>query len=626
MHLASLRSRLLLPCTLALAACASNPYIERTRPGPELKPGNLDYAIAYADASYDAYESKLGEEFRRQQALSTGLLGIGAAVLGAGIGSAHRDVLVGLSLTGGVAYQLGSWNSNQGRLGIYLEGMKALSCAKMAVAPLRLSKDSVKAMEKAREHSIQAIDGVASAAGLTAQALASSSNADLSQAARAELAELKPQLDQANALLGLAAGMAQRVDGAGAMLETKVDQIRALIDGALNNTLAQLSALPQLIGSISSYANVFAPGLKLDAMFASRISAINAAPAPGTALAQSAQGTTGALAPPADLGAALGQLRAARIRLASSTAQLAGATDRPVAQAVQDLKGCGVDDAKLGHALALDRSMLSFVAGEAGTAVVSISGGTKPYSVSLLDAPAKGLTVMAPAGGAVVTVVADASTVAGKSYLIRVEDSTHASVLLTVQIQAAAGGDAGAQSASASCAGIEKLSRPEACLLQSVLGVTVDGAAGTNTCAAMKKNFPSAGGWSAVQPAVAKQKGLSAWPTDANTIYQHLSQGEVDACKKSSSGAQPVNATQSQGLGPVPADPAAARNEVEKRMSHDDIAHVGAALGLTAPARTFTPGLRDALMAYQRQAQRPASGSFDKDSLAELLKKAAGAK
>ena len=52
---------------LLLSACALNPYIPNTRPYPAPSGAStphqrLEYALAYADRTYDAYSAKLVEE------------------------------------------------------------------------------------------------------------------------------------------------------------------------------------------------------------------------------------------------------------------------------------------------------------------------------------------------------------------------------------------------------------------------------------------------------------------------------------------------------------------------------------------------------------------------------------
>lgn len=329
---------------LILGGCASSPYIANTRPVPPQPTGaagtesskvqapagagTLPYALAYADATYDAYQAKLEEEYRRQQQLSNGLLTLGALTLGAAIGNAHRDVLITAAVGGGLAYQLGSWNSNDGRLGIYIEGMKAMACAKAAVAPLRMSEATRKRIDQSERDLTTALRDAAvpladTTRWLNVAGASQVPNSETAQTARTEITDAGARFNQANDLLKLPNGIGQKVDGAGAMLEPKIDTIRGLIDEALKGTLAKLSSLPKQISSISEYANIFAPGLTLNTAFSDRIAGINDTlkpPKPTTENKKGGPATESAAAPPPleprdQLAEALGRLRGARVML-----------------------------------------------------------------------------------------------------------------------------------------------------------------------------------------------------------------------------------------------------------------------------------------------------------------------
>jgi hypothetical protein len=620
---------------LSLGGCANNPYITNTRPVPspeaaaaatQAARGSLPYALAYADATYDAYDAKLGEELTRQQQLSGGLLTLGTLALGAAVGHAHRDVLIGLGLGGGLAYQLGSWNSNQGRLGIYVEGMKAISCAKAAVAPLQLGPDARRRIGAAETAVGEALRPTASALSdttrwLAAAASATAANAALLQSARAEIADTNAALVQAGALLGRSAALAQKADGAGALLESKVDEIRRLIAAALNGTLAQLSSLPQQISSIAGYANLFAPGLQLGAAFSSRIDEINGqinkAKPGGTAEARSNRqplSAEAAASPEDNLAVALGRLRGARALLEPQLAALSGAIDRSVSQVQADLSGCSVDSAQLSTGLTLDRSTVVLVAGQAGLARVGISGGTTPYVAAALDTPTKGINVLVPPGSAQVEVVADTGTVAGASYQVKVEDSAKHSVLLTVKVEGKAEPAAEPPAPATTCRGFEGRSRALICLVQRAVGAKQDGGMGPDTCKSFLASDIGKSSSGLFNDDTLKQVLATAQlssPASDEAIRAKFSSQELQGCGLSASNSESRKT-------PNPAGRKDARNDVERRLSDDEIKVLSKKLQMPAPATALGDEFRRALASWQKANGLPDTQGELND---ELLKK-----
>lgn len=605
---------------MALAGCAGSPYIGDTRPpSPRAAPlpasaparGTLEYSLDYADATYDAYRAKLEEEYSQRQKLSNGLLTLGTLAVGATIGNAHRDVLITSAMVSGLAYQLGTWNSNADRLGIYLEGMKAMACAKSAVAPLRLSDAARAVIKDAEKETLKALGPATDALADTTQWLniagaSQTPNSETAQAARTEITEAGAQFTQVAELLKLSAGLVQKADGAGAMLEPRIDEVRRQIDLAMKGTLASLNALPQQIASITQYANLFAQGVKLDTVFQDRVAKISAQLSPRST-AQNANladknGARAAAAPlplePRDqLAAALGKLRAKRALLNAQAARLSGATERATTQVQTDLAGCNVDGVKLTQAMRLDRAQVVVTAGKAQTSLVGISGGTQPYVATPQDSPTTGFSVLVPAGSSHVMVVADAGTVAGASYSVKVEDATRAaSALLTLRVEAAAADEATAADVR-TCTGTGWLNKPLVCLVQNQLGVTVTGELKSDTCSSFIAQFPKARGVldDATRPEVMTKAGLAANAGEADWLAK-LSKSELAKCKP---GAEPAQTVEGRKGGLV--IPAGARNDAERKLSPDDIRLISQRLGMSPPVSELTDELRRAIGNYQKQ-------------------------
>ncbi len=510
----------LIAMSLAISGCAINPYIANTRPPrTELSRSSPDVtastvrALAYADATFDAYDAKLWEEFNRQQVLSGTLLTIGAATLGLAAGHAHRDAFVTAAVGGGLIYQLGTWNSSKDRLGIYVEGMKALACSKTAVSPLLLGSDAITTIKNQEERTRDTAIRMSRASGHVVQWLAivggsgsGSGASQLEKAAQDELVQQGATLKEASDALARASGLRHRVEGAGAQLDAQVDQIRRAVSMAHSGTLADLSQLRTAVQSLSDYANIFGEGLDLRGAVATEVAAANKSISKDDVTQQNWLDDTAkavdsgkTVNPAVALAAALGRLRAERQALSTDVSILNGtlAETTSLAQLKTDLNGCGVDLAKAKSTLRLTRKSVSFEVGTAGTALVSISGGTLPYSVALVDLPAKGINVSAPAGGAIVVVTASTDTEVGKSYLVSVTDAAGLTASITVKVTAKAADTKNGETksttkattsttAKASCEGQQSRTPEEICLLQEAVKVPVTGKFDAKTCTAFK--------------------------------------------------------------------------------------------------------------------------------------------
>jgi hypothetical protein len=508
---------------MAVSGCAINPYIANPRPprpdvgSPTETTASLARALAYADNTFDAYDAKLAEEFTRQQLVSGSLLTLGAVTLGLAAGHAHRDAYLTTALTGGLVYQLGTWNSNKDRLGIYVEGMKAIACAKSAVAPLVVGATTLESVQAREKEVLSQVRKVSSAAGRVVRWLSivgsthpEGATSQLEKAAQDELAQQASALKRANDALSRASGLRVRVDGAGNQLNAHIDQIRRAISLALNGTLSDLAQLRGVIQSLSDYASIFAEGLDLRGAAKNEVAAANKSIAPQEVTQQSgADPTAGEVRqkvlvdPVGALADSLGRLRAERQVLAAEVSILNGAVEpKSLAKLKTELSSCGVDPSKLNSALNVDRAAVSFESGTAGTSLVTISGGTLPYSASLIDLPAKGISVSAPAGGSIVVITAGTDTEPGKSYVVNVGDSAGLIAAITISVNGkqsggtggASGGESGAANAAAKnksaqaavCEGQQARSPEEICLLQAAVKVPVTGKFDAKTCKAFR--------------------------------------------------------------------------------------------------------------------------------------------
>lgn len=453
-----LNSSVVLGLVFGLSACATIPFTEDTRPKSDtLTPGTIEYAIKYADKTRQAYHEKLRQESRHEQLLSSGMLTLGAAAIGAAAYGADMDVLFGLGLGGGLAYQLGTWNTSRDRLGIYVEGMKAMSCAKTAITPLRSAEKDANDISEKTNKLENEIEQTANAAArvtalLTYATYLVKDMPRLLTDAEAELAEVAGVFNNANGLLNRAASTRRKVKNAGLMLETKIDEMRTLIAEALNGTRADLSNLRGVIGSIGDYVNIFTPGVNVGSTLqntagvavANQLETLQVPPNTHQLLGLSPDvQSLDASSAQARLITELSELRGKRVMLLDTMNAVKNDLFEPFSlDAVKSgLDRCGIDTSKFGPAIALNRTVVTFQPGKIGTALVLITGGTRPYTASLMDLPAKGVDLGQLAGSNTLVIMASEETEAGATHQIMVSDSANNSAILTVKIASVGAND-----------------------------------------------------------------------------------------------------------------------------------------------------------------------------------------
>ncbi|RZI99529.1 MAG: hypothetical protein EOP39_24685, partial [Rubrivivax sp.] len=579
--------------------------LQRAPAGP---PGTLSYSLQYADATYDGYRAKLREELERSSQLGQGLLTLGTLAMGAAIGHAHRDVLITAALGGGLAYQLGTWNQNSDRLDIYLEGMKAMACAKAAVAPLRMSPAARKEIVDAEKEVALATVPVANALAATVRwlnvAMASQTpNSETAQAARAEIAETAALFTRLNELHQRAASLRQNADGAGAMLEARIDEMRRQIDAAIKARQASLASLPQQISAIASYANTIVPGLKLETAFQGSIATLNESlAARQKSTAQNAKdekpdkardAAPAPLEPRDQLATALGNLQASRALLAIPAAKLAGASDRATNRVKDDLAGCNVYATKLAASMRLTRTQIEFTAGQSRQSRVQIVGGTQPFTAVAMDMPMPGLLPVVQAGASEVLVIADTTTVAGSTYQINVQDAAQNSALLTLRVLPAAAA-APTTPAARECTGDGWSNRTLVCVVQHATGAKRTGTKDAGTCEAFIKAFPDSRGVldDAGRAAVLAAEKFEAKAQDAD-MRKVLSSAEVKACGLSSDTSERLRT-------PAAVTPGA-RTAFEKRLGPDEIRIISKGLEMNPPVSELGDEFRRGLGSYQKR-------------------------
>lgn len=459
--------------TVSLAGCAINPYIDDPRPSASEGRPQLDAALVYADNLHRSYYKKHSEEFLRERNLAGGLLTLATAGLLAAYGGAHSDVLVGLAAGGALAYQLGTWNTNRARVDIYMEGMKAVSCARTAIAPLNLPPEYLVDVVNVRTLLEGAVQRGAAAAGELEQIPLSGeaqqkANKTLAEFARAEL--------QAREAAGRAASLQRKVNGAGSYLSGQLDTIHNAVTEAINGTRADLRNLPVAITAIAAHANSLEAG-----MIGGLRSKTTTSGQASNAESLTARGAR-ASAPYARLTSELSLVQ-------MYTRQL---EEMLPARTAEELKGelvnCNVDASRIAK-LRATPSSVEIAQGDAGVRV-QVLGGTTPYAVEPSGALANGLTIGPDTSGFSIAAAANATVATQR---VRVRDAANNEVVVDVQVKSAVptkestGQDkttqGGASTTAPACFKPATMPRELTCFIQHSVGAKVDGDFGSETCA-----------------------------------------------------------------------------------------------------------------------------------------------
>lgn len=513
-NLCNTRKRVLvIAVAVSLGGCASSPFVDlprvktaaakeaQAKEGPII---TLNAALLQADDTYEAFRKKLVEDAGQRDNLNRGLIGLVAAAIGFSVFDAHSDALKATALVGGTAYTLGNWNYRD-RNSIYLEGMKGITCAKAAITPLTSAVDQKSNLEtrskdletqiKTVSTAVEAVTTNIAAVGI----LRGNKQIPLLDKAQADLDEIDAVLAQANDLLSQTANIQAKADTAGTLLSGKVQEIGNQVYGTIDGTLAKQMDIPKLINDLVNAASLFAPGVSFSVGTPGKINTVQAAA--GETLIDTAQsGAAPGMAAPAGemitlasaqhrLATSLGKLHASRIGLLGSISRLKGLLETFELTNVQNsLKGCGVDVAKATNNMALDHNLVELVVGEPATELVTITGGTSPYSAGLVRTPVPGLSVGLVPASNVVRIEATKDTTAG-TYVANVGDATQRIVAVTIRVSAKEAVQAAQAEVKPECdveGWNKQLDKEEICLFQKQLGVTVTQQFDAATCKALK--------------------------------------------------------------------------------------------------------------------------------------------
>ena len=498
-----------------VSGCASNPYIQNMRPVADKKiiysqkQGSLGYSLKFAENQSDAYLQKFIDDFDQEQYIANSLIGIATTILGLAAFGANTDTITAAGLVGGGAYTLGTWNRSKNRLDIYKEGMKAIMCARKAIAPLNFSDEQINDIRSNLDTLEINVNTTANAVGAVTEGLVlakmvlAGNQTEYITTAEKELSEMNTILQSANQLQGSANLMLDKVDKADGILVDKITEINNDINHAIKDTVADLNNLPKHITNISSFANVLAPGLNLNNQLENALGSDGISKTVSGGTESLLAGEEGSEAKikfeiQKQLAEALNSLRASRIKLQSSMSQIQPIIDSVSFKNVQaDLEGenCRVDPEKVKGLtnLSLTPNEITVIAGKADDFEIDITGGTPGYYAKFVQSSSniKGINFRLPERSESLIVIANNETEAGSVYKLKVYDSakTKHTVILTIHVKPQSTENKTTDTEDVckykhlNLNDFEKsLKKDEICLIQHVIGAKVDGVIGENTC------------------------------------------------------------------------------------------------------------------------------------------------
>lgn len=601
--------------TALLAGCAANPYSKVALPA-EGQALTAEEALRYSNNAMEDFRAKRSAEFDRQQGLSGSLFLLGAGALGLAGYGAHKDSIGAAALVGATAYQMGNWNTNAARNVLYGEGINALACAQAVMVPVLVDNTMRQQVENGIHDVRKAWTAAALASGeIYNFSMSNSLTPDVRAALQTERAAADKQFNRADRSLARAEQYLALNKRAPADLKVHVDFVRESVDQAVNVTVADIQKLPEAIARLADYSTFFAS-------LPTPTTSESSAPAPGSKGTTPLVTTEAGVAPRASMIAKLiadtNTLRAAVTALDNSYGKTSSSAVRA------NMAKCQIDAS--GTALQLVPDTLDLVAGVASDSTIDITGSTGFYRVSPVTTTENSPTVVQPQGNAFV-VKSSAKTPAG-TYVMRIEDQTRRSAILTVRIAAkpveAVTPGQGAMNKEATCVHIGR-SQTEVCLLQQVLGVEMDGAFGKNTCTAFRSNALTAARNGLFDgPALAAIKERSGLAKDAGEVDI---KGKLQKICPASTAATPV------GVPPVPSQGAVApqaagkscpipgtQNDFECAMTTEQVKELRSKMKLQPTPAEFDQPLRERLAVFQKEKNlMPRNGVYTPETRALLF-------
>jgi hypothetical protein len=395
---------------LLLVGCA-NPILDVRAPGysnqtsaaPSAEPATMAQAMQKLNHVRAQYYEAIRKQTGDTQEATTGLVWLGTAIAGLAAGRVHSDAILYPALIGGTTYGLSRVQLDARRIKIWTEGLKALDCAKEATLPVMLPDDFLAELQM---HAVILSQARHELQAATAQ-LRSTEVENSNQASEVANAAAAADNVLTASAKSLKSTFAVRRAAAGNELSATVDRIHTKVTEAMGDIAVDITAAKLLIAGLGGFAADFAPGSAIQQQVGDLF-------LPHEKGSKDKSQSSASDAAKRRFEAAIGAHGSA---LHAVNALLETVDIAPVSTA---LKQCNV--AGISTTIVLSPASLQFTEATAASKLVSIGGGTPPYTVTIIDGT-DALSKNFNGGLSDEFSVATTSKIAPGSFSIRVTDS-----------------------------------------------------------------------------------------------------------------------------------------------------------------------------------------------------------
>lgn len=457
---------LLLALVLTTGCSLVNPLVitpeVRQGRGPDGKPlvadpgrMTLPEARQYGERVKTQYRKALRDQAELTAWLGIGLIPLSAAAIGLGARAVAPDAVLALGLGGAAAFGTATWLVNRPRQAAYVAGIKAVTCAEAAIAPLDLDQAEITGLGDNLNTLSDEMPKVEMQAAILSEKadelerdlarLRSTSREgvkhhfDLLAEARGELASARSLVASAESAYVSGVELRRVVTAVGQRLAVAIDKVVDTVDGIIVETQRDPQALSAIIsglgGSYKSFTAVPEALKPSTGKAAAPAGPQSKVPEEQNLLAQLDRDN-------AAVAGALSALRQEVTRLSKARREVAAvvntvSTNLPL----QALEGCGVKTGDVVTPLAIDPAG-PFEVVRSFTVGFTAKGGLSPYWATVRG-PGDGLTVTPVAPSSPAFHATAAKDAAIGTYVVSVIDATGAVKQVQIAVKDGAGAGSG---------------------------------------------------------------------------------------------------------------------------------------------------------------------------------------
>lgn len=422
------------------AGCAGNPIVDIDAPGFRVTTtketgkeiDSLPKAQQFANLVRATYQEAIRDQSAQSQASFSGLLWLGAGLLGVAAGHPHRDAILVPTLVGGTLLGQSRVQLDARRVQVWNEGIRAIDCAKDATLPLEISAKRYAEIDARQEALGQQIDRTERAAQalrtLVSEAIAAKASVPVTSGAEALLVQSAVAIKDASAMRGSALTLLDALSGK--ELRQAVYRIAQAVNKAMESLLVNPEAA--LDAGLKGYKDFAASIAQGGDAIAGKLANAEYTPDAGRSAAQASNA--------GEIDAAARVLEQEMLALEARRVGVSGVLSTvDVSGVSKALKKCGVND--IVAPMALSPRELEFVLKGAVTGQrLYVTGGTPPYRFEAQEEGGVDLLLLVDTGNTDSRSVRLTPATTAGTYHFRVSDTSaiKQTQLLVVRVKDAA--------------------------------------------------------------------------------------------------------------------------------------------------------------------------------------------